>query len=71
MVIRGGRCREGKSDEGSQKVQTFSYKKKTRDVMFLYNMVNIFIYECMFYMEFVKRVNPKSSHHKEKNFFSI
>ena len=35
----------------------------------MYNMINIISTAvCYLYMKVVKRVNPKSSHHKEKNF---
>ena len=37
----------------------------------MYNMINIMNTAVLLYMEVVKRVNPKSSHHKEKNFFLI
>ena len=50
-------------DEGGQKVRTSSY---IRDVV--ENMINI-INMAVIYIKVVKRVNPESSHHKEKNFF--
>ena len=49
-------------DEDCYKIQTSSYKK-TRDVQ--YNTTTKKL--TLLYMKVVKRVNPKCSHHKEKN----
>ena len=69
MATRGRGWREEVSDEGSQMVQILSYKiNKYQDTVC--NMINDG--HCyMLYTKVVKRVNPKSSHHKEKNFFSF
>ena len=69
MTTRGRGWREEVSDEGSQMVQTLSYKiNKYQDTVC--NMINNG--HCyMLYMKVVKRVNPKSSHHKENNFFLL
>ena len=50
-------------DEVGQNIQSSSYIRKisTRDVMYMINMGN----PGVLYMKVVKRVNPKSSHHKE------
>lgn len=56
----------GELDEGGQKLETFSYKINTRHVV--YNMITVVC--CMICMK-VKRVNPWSFHHKEKNIFSL
>ena len=59
----------GRLDEGGQKVQTSSYKmNKYRDAM--YNMINI-IKTAVCCIWKLLRVNPKSSHYKEKIFFSF
>ena len=55
----------GKMDEGSQKVQTLSYKMSREDV--IYSIVTI-INNSMLHMK-VKRI--LSSQHKEKLFFHI
>ena len=54
-------------DESGQKVQTFSYKIITREVMC--NMIKI-INTAILYVRVVERVSPRSSHHKERIFFS-
>ena len=41
VVTRGEEYGEGKWDEGSQKVQTSSYKVNSRDVMYNINIINI------------------------------
>ena len=48
-------------DEGSQKVQTLSYKMSREDV--IYSIVTI-INNSMLHMK-VKRIHLKSSHHKK------
>lgn len=53
---------EGELDEDGQELQTSSYGISTRDVMYpMSNTINT----ALLYMK-VKKVNPKSSHHKEK-----
>ena len=62
MVTRGGRWEEAELDEGCQR-----YKLpviSTSDV--IYNVIDII--NTVLYGE-VLRVNPKSSHHKEKTPF--
>ena len=53
-------------NEGSQKVQTSSYKIITGDVM--YSMIISLTLLGIFNMKVVERINPKGSHNKE-NFF--
>ena len=54
----------GELGEGDQKVQTSSCKISSRDVT--YSMVTVVVNNFI-YFKVVKRVNLKSSHHKEKN----
>ena len=54
-------------NEGSQKVQTSSYKiNKSQGCNVQHDKYN---QQCRTLYMKVKRVNPKSSHHKEKDFF--
>ena len=72
VVTRGGAWGEGEFDEGSQKVQTSSNKiNKYQGCNIQHDKYNEHC--CVLYMKVVKRVNRKSSHHKEifKNFFNI
>ena len=56
-------CGERVLDEGSQNVQTPSYKLSTRDVIYIMvKIINIAVLKLL-------RVNPKSSHYQDKNFF--
>ena len=62
--------REGELNEGGQKEQTSSYKiNKYWGCNVQHNRYNEHC--CTLYMKVVERVNPKSSHHKEKNVFSF
>ena len=54
---------ESELDKGSQK---YKIPVNTRDVM--YNRINIINTAFMLFTKVVKRVNPNSSHHKEKYF---
>ena len=65
-VARGRGWGGGELDEGSQKIQTFTYKIRTKDVT--YNMINLSNC-CALCTKFVKRVNPKNSHNEEKIFY--
>ena len=63
----GGRGRE-ELHEVSHKVETSSYKtNKQQGCNVQHSKYNQHC--CMLYMKVVKRVNPKSSHHKENFFF--
>ena len=60
--------REIKLDEGHQNLQTFSHEiNKYYRCNVQHDKHNQHC--CMLYMKIIKRVNPNSSHHKEKNFF--
>ena len=57
---------KGKLNEGCRKVQASSYKVSPRDVRYNTTATG----NCWgTHREVVKRVNPKSSHHKEKLVF--
>ena len=62
---------EGGRFKCSQQIQTSSWKINTRDVK--YNMIDIINTATQthahVYIKVVKRMNPGSSHHKEKNVF--
>ena len=62
MVTSGG---EGKLEEGGQKTEISSYKINQYQAC---DVQNDKYNEpcCMSYTKVVKRVSPKSSHHKEK-----
>ena len=68
VVIRGREWGMSKMGDGVQKVQTSNYKiNKYQGCKVQHDKYNQHC--CMLYMEVVMRVNPKSSHDKEKVFF--
>ena len=60
----------GELDEDSQKLQTFSYKINKS---WVYNLqLDTYNERCyILYADVIKRINPKSSHHKKKFFFYV
>ena len=55
-------------DESGQKIQTFSKVNKIYGCNVLYNMMAI-VNTALCYLKVVNRLDPKTSHHTQKNTF--